>query len=113
MVADGKRIVSLGFNGFPSGVHDDERLEDRDTKLAHTVHAEVNAILYAKRDLKGCTLYVTHPPCPNCAGVIIQSGVSKVVAKKPPEGFYSRWGPALEQSQRMLSEADIPLVLSQ
>ncbi|MBT3764776.1 MAG: CMP deaminase, partial [Rhodospirillales bacterium] len=53
------RIVSTGFNGLPSGVEDTiERLENRDIKYEMVVHAERNAIIDAKRDLSGLTLYV-------------------------------------------------------
>lgn len=81
VIADGKRIVSVGFNGLPQGLADKaERLADRDIKYEMTIHAEINAILFAERSVAGCTVY-TWPfgPCPRCAGVLIQSGVRKVV----------------------------------
>ena len=65
VITDGNRIVSLGYNGFAAGVHDTtERLVDRATKLNLTIHAEENAMNFAKRDLPGCTAYVTHPTVP-------------------------------------------------
>jgi dCMP deaminase len=68
VITDGNRIVSLGYNGFAAKVKDaEERLGDRETKLQLTIHAEENAMIFAKRDLRGCTVYVTHPPCPRCA----------------------------------------------
>src|SRR3990172_2103187 len=55
VIVDGThRIVSLGFNGFPRGVDDDERLRNRELKLKLMVHAEMNAILFAGRALDGC-----------------------------------------------------------
>ena len=43
-----KRVISLGFNGFPAGVEDtEERLEDRTTKYEMVVHAEQNALMFA------------------------------------------------------------------
>lgn len=76
------RIVSTGFNGLPSGVEDTiERLENRDIKYEMVVHAERNAIIDAKRDLSGMTLYVWPlMPCSVCAAMIVQSGISEVVA---------------------------------
>ena len=76
------RIVSTGFNGLPSGVEDTiERLENRDIKYEMVVHAERNAIIDAKRDLSGLTLYVWPlMPCSVCAAMIVQTGVSHVIA---------------------------------
>ena len=52
-----QRIVSSGYNGFPRGVVDSiERYQDRDTKYRMVVHAEINAILFATRDLTGGTI---------------------------------------------------------
>ena len=51
VISDGNRIVSLGYNGFAAGVEDRrERLDDRDCKLNLTIHAEENAMIFAKRD---------------------------------------------------------------
>ena len=76
------RIVSTGFNGLPSGVEDTiERLENRDIKYEMVVHAERNAIIDAKRDLSGLTLYVWPlMPCSVCAAMIVQTGISQVIA---------------------------------
>ena len=73
--------VSFGFNGFPRGIEDtQERLEDRETKHTLVLHAEENAILYAREDLQGCTMY-TWPfmTCPSCSLKIIQVGIKRVV----------------------------------
>ena len=40
VVANGKKVVSLGFNGFPQGLSDDHRLHDRETKYSLVLHAE-------------------------------------------------------------------------
>ncbi|MCC4854147.1 dCMP deaminase family protein, partial [Vibrio lentus] len=61
------RIVSVGFNGYPHGVSDSADTDDREMKYLKTLHAEENAILFAKRDLDSCEIWVTHFPCPNCA----------------------------------------------
>ena len=64
VITDGKRIVSLGFNGFPAGIDDDPSIYGhRERKYRRVLHAEQNAISFAKRDLTGCTIYITHPPC--------------------------------------------------
>lgn len=74
--------VSEGFNGFPVGIEDDDfRLKDRDLKNEMMIHAEMNALLFARCDLSGFTLYVwPYAPCVRCAVHIIQAGIKRVVA---------------------------------
>lgn len=111
VITDGNRIVSLGYNGFAAKVADSEsRLQDRDTKLNLTIHAEENAMIFAKRDLSGCTVYVTHPPCPRCASKLIQEEVARIVAISPSEDFLSRWHKDLELSEQMYKEAGVEFV---
>jgi len=108
VITDGNRIVSLGYNGFATGVEDrPERLSDRNCKLNLTIHAEENAMIFAKRDLTGCTVYVTHPPCPRCASKLIQEEVRRIVHIAPSEDFLSRWADDLELSREMYREAGI------
>ena len=108
VITDGNRIVSLGYNGFAAGVHDTpERLENRECKYNLTIHAEENAMIFANRDLKGCTVYVTHPPCPRCASKLIQDEVKRVVYINPSADFLSRWADDLKLSKEMYSEAGV------
>ncbi len=81
IVSPANRVVGIGYNGFPVGVRDGrERLEDRPTKYKFVVHAEANAILNSGvARLDGCTLYTTLSPCCECAKLVIQSGVKRVV----------------------------------
>lgn len=108
VITDGNRIVSLGYNGFAAGVEDTpQRLQDRHCKLNLTIHAEENAMIFAKRDLKGCTVYVTHPPCPRCASKLIQEEFARIVSIEPSEDFLSRWADDLKLSTTMYGEAGI------
>ncbi|MEJ2612555.1 MAG: dCMP deaminase family protein [Candidatus Thiodiazotropha sp.] len=108
VITDGNRIISLGYNGFAAGVEDkQERLSDRDCKLSLTIHAEENAMIFAKRDLSGCTVYVTHPPCPRCASKLIQEEVGRVVFVSPSDDFLSRWSDDLRLSTEMYREAGV------
>jgi dCMP deaminase len=108
VITDGNRIISLGYNGFAAGVEDkQERLDDRDCKLNLTIHAEENAMIFAKRDLSGCTVYVTHPPCPRCASKLIQEEVGRIVYIAPSEDFLSRWAEDLKLSSEMYREAGV------
>ncbi|TVO75236.1 deoxycytidylate deaminase [Sedimenticola selenatireducens] len=108
VITDGNRIVSVGYNGFAAGVEDRaERLADRNCKLNLTIHAEENAMIFAKRDLTSCTVYVTHPPCPRCASKLIQEEVKRIVCIAPSEDFLSRWADDLKLSQEMYQEAGV------
>lgn len=108
VITDGNRIVSLGYNGFAAGVADTtERLVDRACKLNLTIHAEENAMIFAKRDLRGCTVYVTHPPCPRCAAKLIQDEIGRVVFIAPSADFLSRWADDLQLSYEMYREARV------
>lgn len=92
VITDGNRMVSVGFNGFPRGISDDERLAIREVKYEMVVHAEVNAVLFARRSLVGLTLYTWPiPSCSRCAAVVIQSGISKVVYPHPNERAIDLW----------------------
>lgn len=83
------RIISIGYNGPPSGTHNcDEEFPGvgcpRDSKgsCSLALHAEQNAILYAAKNgavIEGATIYVTLSPCIACARIIYSMKVSKVV----------------------------------
>lgn len=108
IVDDSNRVVSLGYNGFPRGVLDTpERLLDRETKYAMTLHAEENALLLSPRSVAGCTVYATHCPCASCAAKIIQAGVRRVISPVPSEEFLSRWSGSVKLSEEMFFEAGV------
>jgi dCMP deaminase len=105
IVDEDNRIVSVGYNGFPQKIEDDERLYDRDTKYKIIVHGEINAILFANRSLKGCTLYtIPFEPCPRCAGLIIQSGIKRVVSLV---NTIDRWEEDFKITRHLFKEANI------
>ena len=83
-----RRIVAVGFNGFPKKVCDsDERLSDRGKKYPRVVHAEANVALIAGSAARGGTVYVYGAPiCSHCAGILIQAGIVRAVAKPPCHG---------------------------
>ena len=102
------RVLGVGFNGLPRGVYDSfERLSDRETKLALTLHAEDNAITFASGDLRGASIYVTRPPCSHCAAKIVQSGIAAVYSPELPEGFAERWAESLRLAQDLFKEAGV------
>ena len=72
IVSNTNRILSMGYNGFPNGIGDDEfpwerEGEEYDTKYPYVTHSELNAI------------YVSLFPCNECAKAIIQAGITTVV----------------------------------
>ena len=106
IVDEKKRIVSIGFNGFPSGVQDsEERLHNRDLKYDIVIHAEANALAFANRSVEGCTIY-TWPfqPCSRCAGLIIQSGIKRVVSVVLNQ---DRWKKNFEIARQLFEESGI------
>lgn len=106
IVRPNKTVASVGFNGFPRGMNDDFDLyEDRERKYSRIVHAEINAILFAKESLDFCTLY-TYPlgTCDRCAAQVIQSGISEVVA---PVNTIERWEEQLGKAKDMYTEAGV------
>ncbi|XP_059622705.1 deoxycytidylate deaminase [Phlebotomus argentipes] len=81
-----KRIVGIGYNGFPNGCSDDDfpwskdSQDPRENKFMYVCHAELNAILNKNSaSIRGSTMYVALFPCNECAKVIIQSGIREVV----------------------------------
>ena len=107
VIVQSNRVVSLGFNGYPTGISDSAGADSRDIKLLKTLHAEENAILFAKRDLTDCEMVVTHFPCPNCAAKIIQTGIISVYSPTPTNDFQERWGDKIAISQSMFTDADV------
>jgi dCMP deaminase len=113
IVRDDHTLVSVGYNGFPRGCDDDVALyEDRPTKYMRIVHAEVNAILTAREPVAGCTLYVWPlQPCAACTGVIIQSGIKRVVAYMKDEP--GQWANQFNVARKMCEEAGIKVTMVQ
>ena len=81
LVVKDKTIISDGYNGTPSGF--ENKCEDSNNVThPYVLHAEANAITKLARSSNnsdGSTLYVTASPCIECAKLIIQAGIKKVV----------------------------------
>ena len=81
LVVKGNMIISDGYNGTPSGFENICEDENNVTK-PYVLHAEANAITKIARSgnsSEGATMYVTASPCIECAKLIIQSGIRRVV----------------------------------
>ncbi|MBQ4530867.1 MAG: dCMP deaminase family protein [Lachnospiraceae bacterium] len=109
IVSQDNKILSMGYNGFPSGCSDDEfpwrrEGEPLDTKYLYVTHSELNAILnYRGGSLEGAKLYVTLFPCNECAKAIIQSGIKSIVYASDKYGET----PGTIASKRMFQAAGI------
>ncbi len=85
IVSDENKVLSVGYNGMPTGCNDDDMPWEREgdplaTKYPFVCHAELNAILNRiTGSLKGSRIYVSLFPCNECAKAIIQSGIKEVV----------------------------------
>lgn len=106
-----KRVVGLGYNGFPMGCSDTKYSWEREgdfleTKYPYVVHAELNAILNSIQNLAGCTMYVSLFPCNECAKAIIQSGIKTVVYE---DDKYDG-SPENMASKRMFLDAGVVLI---
>lgn len=108
IVDQNKKVVAMGYNGFPRAIEDlEERYAERDTKIKYVVHAERNALDNASVDTSGFTLYCTLLPCSECAKSIIQKGIHRVVTVSPVrsgEGF--NW----DLTRSMFYESGVVLV---
>ena len=108
-----RRILATGYNGFPSTLSDSlELYEDRDYKLAVTVHAEANAIMNAAKNgakTESCTAYVTFPPCSQCAASLIQAGIEQVICPDPAKAP-ERWRASFKLANDMLHSSSVKLL---
>lgn len=82
IVDENKRILSTGYNGFPPGAEDHLLPNLRPDKYPFMVHAEINAIVASRQDLRNSSLYSTHSPCRECAKAIVTAGIKKVIYKQ-------------------------------
>jgi dCMP deaminase len=77
-------IIATGYNGFVRGAPDDKLPTTRPEKYEYILHAEQNLIANCARhgiSMEDCTLYCTHSPCKACMRMLVNCGITKVVAK--------------------------------
>ena len=102
-----RRVIGLGYNGYPIGMRDSAS-DDRETKLDRTVHCEMNAILNSSSSTMGAILY-THPflSCNRCAVHMIQAGIQRAVAYSLPPHLKDRWGESVKKTLAYYDEAKV------
>lgn len=96
--------ISFGFNGFVSKCDEEMMSTERPLKYYLTVHAEMNALIFAKKDLEGCIVYTTHAPCENCLKHLLQAKVRSI--------YYDCPGIMKERGTDVEKEAITRLILS-
>jgi len=117
IVDDKKRIIGVGYNGFPRGVDDDEeRYAERPLKYKMVCHAERNALDNCPISTEGTTMFVTLMPCSDCAKSIIQRGIKRVVVPPMlPQNDDYNWDTDIYNwkiTQLMFKEAGVELIFS-
>lgn len=119
VVGPGKEIRAQGYNGFPRNVNDNiAGRQMRPIKYAFYEHAERNAVYNACSfgvSLKDCTMYVTMPPCADCARAIIQTGIKQVYFMAPPVDAtkvesVNNWRTTIHASFEMFEEAGVKVI---
>ena len=109
IVSRDKKIVGIGYNGFPrlGPVSNDDCLpwgrdggpSSIDSKYPFVCHAEMNAVMNKnQQDVSGCSIYTTLFPCNECAKILIQSGIKEVVYLSDSKASQ----PSMIASRRML-----------
>lgn len=107
---ESRRVVSIGYNGFPRGVTDtEERLNERSVKYKLVVHAEANALVQAYGgSIGGCVLYSLKHPCSDCAKLIVQMRLNEVVTYAQGEpSSDERWREDREFARVILREGGV------
>ena len=105
--------ISMGFNGLPTNCNDEikERFEPPQ-KYLWTIHSEANSLVQAAKHgvkTEGCFMYVTLFPCANCAGLIVNAGIKKLICEDKPNFDDVRWGENWKISQIILREGGIEI----
>jgi len=103
-------VISHGWNGFPPGITEDDRMHNRAIKYEYVVHAETRAIINAHRDLTGTIMFVNGLPCCRCAVNIIEAGIHTVVTSTPTADYLSRWAESVERTRNLFKEAGVRLI---
>lgn len=106
IVGPDKRVISVGFNGFPAGMEDKEEwYNNREEKLSRIVHAEINAVIFAGKIPPDSTLY-TYPfmSCDRCVVQMLQAGIRRFIAPPPTHTQLERWGQAFKRTKQYIEE---------
>ena len=110
---DNYRRLAMGYNGLPAKYPDNYSIITKEEKLAITIHAEVNCVINAAKNgvsLEGAILYCSEKCCSNCASVLINAGIKRVVVREQTNLNLSRWGPSLERASHLFDTCGVELI---
>lgn len=114
LVGPQRQVLLTAYNGPPMGVRDmPSRRDVRPEKYLWVSHAEANLVAFAARlgiRTEGCTVYVTHCPCANCAKALVQAGIGAVVYGP---GTTSMPEHEFEVARTMFREAGVKLSMAE
>lgn len=112
IVDERRRPVSFGYNGTIQGANEDKlTLTERPMKYYFSIHSEMNALLFAGRDVKGCTIYNKMATCENCLKYCLQAGITRFVYRELRVGSHRNHN-ALSMNTVDTDEAVIRLLSS-
>jgi len=112
VLSKGNIQISQGYNGFSPRLEDRlEWLDNRELRLTGTHHAESNAFaLCSRSELHGAGVFVTAPPCKECAKLIDLYGLSEVIYLEPSDGFKERWADDLTKMHWLFDKIGVHYV---
>ncbi|KKN29496.1 hypothetical protein LCGC14_0843630 [marine sediment metagenome] len=113
IVRSDKTVASMGFNGFPRQIEDTpELLNNREEKYKRVIHCELNAIINAREQLNGYTLYNwPGQSCSRCAVHVIQAGIIRVVSYWDKDSsFIQRWFEDMKLAEFLYVEAGVKVI---
>jgi len=109
LVNPSRGVMITGYNRLPKGVEDKpERYTDRTLKYKIILHCEDVALLRARRDVTGWTMY-TWPmlSCSSCAGLLIEAGIVRCVAVVATTALCERWGDEIALARELFDETGV------
>ena len=107
IVDENKKTISTGYNSPIQNIDDTQVCHTRPGKYLEYLHSEINAIIFAKRDLSGCYIFVTGLPCADCCKALLQAGISKIYYGN--RGFQNL-GSHEEVVRKMCKLKNVPLI---
>ena len=111
VLANNKEFYSFGYNGFPPNIEDNNRYNNRSIKYDLIIHAEINAVLNAHKDVRGTWLYIyPMPPCIRCSAQLITAGVSGIIIHNDfwlLKNDMKRWEESFNKSKKLFKEAGV------
>lgn len=75
------KIISIGYNGTPNGFESNQCEDENNNTYPYVIHAEMNMIsklAKGNESSEGCSVFITHSPCIECAKLMFQSGIKTV-----------------------------------